>query len=76
MCNFVDKQVEKDINKKTTESEVRAPIREKLMPKEKFDIKTSIFNILAQNNLSIRQSNELLAEVLQEIEDIRPWLHI
>lgn len=40
---------------------------------EKRKIKQDIIHVLANSNLSIKQSKEVLSEVSQDFEDCRPW---
>ncbi|UZW13231.1 hypothetical protein OSC52_15445 [Clostridium pasteurianum] len=40
---------------------------------EKYELKNEIINIFAKNNLSIRQANEILTSVLENLDTIHPW---
>lgn len=47
--------------------------RENLDGIEKSNISNDIIKILAINNLSIKQSREILNRLLEHLENIRPW---
>lgn len=62
-------------NQKNTAQEKQSSVREFLDKPEIDSIKNEFFAVLFKNNLSIRQAKDILKDVIDELDECRPWDH-